>query len=40
MFNILFRKLANYEIMCEKKYGRPGHATDDNMVHAHCTLDT
>jgi len=25
---------------CEKKFGRAGHATDDNMAHAHCMLDT
>jgi len=23
-----------------KKYGRVGRATDDNMVNAHCVLDT
>jgi len=23
-----------------EKYFRAGQATDENMVHAHCTLDT
>jgi hypothetical protein len=30
---------AVYEIMW-KKYCRAGQATDDNMAHAHCMLDT
>jgi len=30
---------AYYEIGW-KKYSRAGQATDDNMAHAHCTLDT
>ena len=31
--------LAVYEIMLEK-YRRAGQATDDNMAHAHCMLET
>ena len=30
---------AIYEIT-RKKYCRAGQATDDNMAHAHCMLDT
>jgi hypothetical protein len=42
MFTNLFFSLENravYEIMWEK-YCRAGQATDDNMAHAHCVLDT
>ena len=34
-----FRKLEVYEIKWEK-YCRAGRATDGNMAHAHCMLDT
>ena len=30
---------AVYEIKWKKKHCRAGHATDDNMAHAHCMLD-
>jgi hypothetical protein len=36
---LLFENRAVYEIM-SKQYCRAGQATDDNMVHAQCTLDT
>jgi heme/copper-type cytochrome/quinol oxidase subunit 2 len=34
-----FESVGVYEIMC-KKYCTAGQATDDNMAHAHCVLDT
>jgi len=34
-----FENRAVYEIMWEN-YCRAGQATDDNMAHAHCMLDT
>jgi len=34
-----FENRAFYEITW-KKYCRAGQATDDNMAHAHCMLDT
>ena len=37
-FNFFYNR-AVYEIMW-KKYCRAGQSTDDNMVHAHCKLDT
>ena len=37
--NFFFEKRTVYEIMW-KKYCRAGQATDDNMAHAHCMLDT
>jgi len=33
--NFFFENSAIFE-----KYCRVGHATDDNMAHAHCRLDT
>ena len=40
MFNtIFFDNHTVHEIMCEK-YCRGGEATDENLVHAHCMLDT
>jgi len=42
MFSNIFDVVENrfiYEIMW-KKYCRAGEATDDNMAHAHCMLDT
>ena len=41
MFNNFYfiENRAVYEII-RKKYFRPGQATDDNMAHAHCMLDT
>jgi hypothetical protein len=40
VFNIFFSKIVPfYEIMW-KKYCTAGHATDDNMAHARCMLDT
>jgi hypothetical protein len=33
------QKRAVYEIMW-KKHSRAGQATDDNMAHKQCTLDT
>jgi len=38
-FNNFFQGLIIYEIMWEK-YCTAGQATDDNMAHAHCMLDT
>jgi len=38
-FTFFLQNLTVKEIMW-KKYGRAGHATDDNMAHAHCKLDT
>ena len=35
----VFENRAFFEIMW-KKYCRAGQATDDNMAHAHCMLDT
>jgi hypothetical protein len=35
----VFGNRAVYEIMW-KKYCRAGQATDDNMAHAHCMLNT
>jgi len=37
--NFFFENLGVYE-MKWKKYCRAGQATDDNMAHAHCMLDT
>ena len=34
-----FENRAVYEI-CEKKLNTGGQATDDNMAHYHCMLDT
>jgi hypothetical protein len=34
-----FLNRAVYELLW-KKYCRAGQATDDNMAHAHCMLDT
>jgi hypothetical protein len=34
-----FENRAVYEIVWEN-YFRAGQATDDNMAHAHCVLDT
>jgi len=34
-----FENPALYETMW-KKYCKAGQATDDNMAHAHCMLDT
>jgi hypothetical protein len=34
-----FENPAVYEKMW-KKYFRAGQATDDNMAHAHCVMDT
>ena len=34
-----FENRAVYKKMC-KKVCRAGQATDDNMTHAHCMLDT
>jgi hypothetical protein len=41
MFNnfFFFENRAVYEIMW-KKYSEAGQATDDNMAHARCMLDT
>jgi len=39
MFNNFFENRAVYEIIW-KKNCRAGQATDDNMAHAHCVLDT
>jgi len=39
MFNNSFRKSRLYEKNVEK-YCRGRLATDDNMAHAHCMLDT
>jgi len=40
VFNdFFFENCAVYEIM-RKKYCRAGQATDDNMAHADCMLDT
>ena len=36
VFFVLFRKSCS--LSCEKNRAR--HATDDNMTHAHCMLDT
>jgi hypothetical protein len=35
----VFQNRAVYETTWEK-YCRAGQATDDNMAHAHCMLDT
>ena len=37
--NFLPENRAGYEILWEK-YCRAEQATDDNMAHAHCMLDT
>jgi hypothetical protein len=34
-----FENRASYEITCKKLCGA-GQATDGNMAHAHCMLDT
>ena len=39
MHNSFFLISAVHEIRW-KKYCRAGQATDDNMAHAHCMLDT
>jgi len=36
---LYFENRAVYEIM-SKQYCRARQATDDNMAHAHCMLDT
>jgi hypothetical protein len=38
MFNNFFFNRAIYDIV--EKYCRAGQATDDNMAHEHCMLDT
>ena len=38
LHNFFFENRAVYELIW-KIYGRAGQATDDNMAHAHCTLD-
>jgi hypothetical protein len=40
MFNNLFFRKSWHSWDNVAKYGRPGQATDDNMAHAHCMLDT
>jgi hypothetical protein len=39
MLNNFFFFLENYAIYAEK-YCKVGQATDDNMAHAHCMVDT
>ena len=37
--SVIFENLTVYEIMW-KNYCRAGQATDDNIAHANCMLDT
>ena len=39
-FFLFFENRTVYEIKWGKKHGTAKQATDDNMVHAHCMLDT
>ena len=36
----IFSKIVHFFVICEKKYCFADQATDNNMAHAHCTLDT
>jgi hypothetical protein len=38
--NAFFENRAGYEIMRKNVAQPEGQATDDNMAHAHCMLDT
>jgi hypothetical protein len=37
MFSRFFQKIMPFYVV---KYGTAKQATDDNMAHAHCVLDT
>jgi hypothetical protein len=38
--NFFFRKSCRLWHNVDKKYFRAGQATNDNMAHAHCMMDT
>jgi len=40
VFSNFVLKIVPFMSMRGKKYGGAGQATDDNMAHAHCVLDT
>jgi len=40
IFNIFFSQNCAFVRQCGKKHCRTGQATDDNMAHEHCMLDT
>jgi hypothetical protein len=40
VFSNIFSKIMPFMRKCGKKKLTSGQATDDNMAHAHCMLDT
>jgi len=40
LYPVHFSKIVTFMRKCEKIFYSRGRATDDNMVHALCTIDT